>query len=76
MTATLILGLVINAIALPIAGKRIWFLYRLIANGQPAPDRIAGVTQRLGAAIKLLPNIRLLCHSIRGRTQPAKASSG
>ncbi|GAA1127013.1 heterodisulfide reductase-related iron-sulfur binding cluster [Nocardioides aquiterrae] len=52
MTATLILGLVINAIALPIAGKRIWFLYRLIASGQPAPDRIAGVTARLGTAIK------------------------
>ncbi|HEY0950088.1 heterodisulfide reductase-related iron-sulfur binding cluster, partial [Nocardioides sp.] len=52
MTAVLILGLVINAIALPIAGKRALFLYRLITSGQPAPDRIAGVTRRLGAAAK------------------------
>ncbi len=52
MTAVLIVGLVINAIALPIAGKRALFLYRLISSGQPAPDRIAGVTRRLGAAVK------------------------
>ena len=29
-----------------------WFLYRLITSGQPAPDRIEGVTKRLGRAIK------------------------
>ncbi|CAI9412043.1 heterodisulfide reductase-related iron-sulfur binding cluster [Nocardioides sp. T2.26MG-1] len=52
MTAVLILGLVMNAIALPIAGKRVLFLYRLITHGQPAPDRVAGVTRRLGAAAK------------------------
>lgn len=52
MTAVLILGLVINAIALPIAAKRALFLYRLISSGQPAPERIAGVTRRLGAAAK------------------------
>ena len=52
MTAVLILGLLLNAIALPIAGRRVWFLYRLISSGQPAPDRIEGVTGRLGAAMK------------------------
>ena len=41
-----------NVIALPIAGRRVSFLYRLITSGQPAPDRIEGVTGRLGAAVK------------------------
>ncbi|HEX3222559.1 MAG TPA: heterodisulfide reductase-related iron-sulfur binding cluster [Nocardioides sp.] len=52
MTAVLILGLLLNAIALPIAARRVVFLYRLITSGQPAPDRIEGVTSRLGAALK------------------------
>jgi Fe-S oxidoreductase len=52
VTAVLILGLLLNAIALPIAGRRSWFLYRLISSGQPAPDRIEGVTGRLGLAVK------------------------
>ncbi|HEX4688988.1 MAG TPA: (Fe-S)-binding protein, partial [Nocardioides sp.] len=52
MTAVLILGLLLNVIALPIAGRRAWFLYRLIGSGQPAPDRIEGVTGRLGTAVK------------------------
>jgi Fe-S oxidoreductase len=52
VTAVLILGLLLNAIALPIAGRRVWFLYRLISSGQPAPDRIDGVTGKLGAAVK------------------------
>jgi hypothetical protein len=52
VTAVLILGLLLNAIALPIAGRRVVFLYRMIGSGQPAPDRIEGVTSRLGAAVK------------------------
>jgi Fe-S oxidoreductase len=52
VTAVLILGLLLNLIALPIAGRRVWFLERLITSGQPAPDRIAGVTGRLGLAVK------------------------
>ncbi len=52
MSLVLILGLLLNLIALPIAGRRIWFLYRLIRSGQPAPDRIEGVTKRTGLAIK------------------------
>ena len=41
-----------NVIALPLAALRVSFLYRVISSGQPAPDRIEGVTSRLGAAIK------------------------
>jgi len=52
VTAVLILGLLLNAIALPIAGRRVAFLYHLIGSGQPAPDRIDGVTSRVGAAVK------------------------
>jgi len=52
VTAVLILGLLLNAIALPIAGRRVRFLYRLISSGKPAPDRIEGVTGKLGAAVK------------------------
>ncbi|MEP6814609.1 MAG: (Fe-S)-binding protein, partial [Marmoricola sp.] len=52
MLAVLIVGLAMNAVALPLAGRRVWFLYRLITSGQPAPDRVEGVTSRLGAATK------------------------
>ncbi len=52
MTAVLLIGLLLNLIALPIAGRRVWFLERLITSGQPAPDRVEGVTGRLGLAVK------------------------
>src|SRR5436190_13787030 len=41
-----------TAIALPIVGRRVRFLSRLITAGQPAPGRVEGVTGRLGAAVK------------------------
>ena len=52
MIFVLVVGLVMNAIALPLAARRVSFLYHVIRSGQPAPDRIEGVTSRLGAAIK------------------------
>ena len=52
MNWVLVIGLLMNAIALPIVGRRVVFLYRLITAGQPAPARIEGVTGRLGAAVK------------------------
>jgi Fe-S oxidoreductase len=48
----LILGLLMNVIALPLAAKRVVFLYRVTKAGQPAPDRVAGVTKRVGTAVK------------------------
>ena len=39
-------------VALPVAGRRVCFLFRLITSGQPAPDRVENVTKRLGEAIK------------------------
>ncbi|HEX5862499.1 MAG TPA: heterodisulfide reductase-related iron-sulfur binding cluster [Nocardioides sp.] len=52
MTLTLIIGLAMTAIALAFAGRRALYLYRLITHGQPAPDRVAGVTGRVGRAVK------------------------
>ena len=52
MTLVLILGLAMTAVALTFAGRRAAYLYRLITHGQPAPDRVEGVTGRLGRAVK------------------------
>src|SRR5512139_832670 len=52
MPVVLILGLLMTAVALAIAGRRVWFLYRLISGGQPAPDRLENVGHHLGQAAK------------------------
>ncbi len=52
MPVVLILGLLMTAVALAIAGRRVWFLYRLIAGGQPAPDRLENVGHHVGQAVK------------------------
>ena len=52
MNLVLVIGLLMNVVALPIVGRRVVFLYRLITSGQPAPGRIEGVTGRLGATVK------------------------
>ncbi|HEX2895561.1 MAG TPA: heterodisulfide reductase-related iron-sulfur binding cluster [Marmoricola sp.] len=71
MTLTLIVGLVLNAIALPLAAKRAVFLYRLISSGQPAPDRIENVTKRTVKALssqltEVLGQKKLLKWSVPG----------
>jgi Fe-S oxidoreductase len=48
----LILGLLLTVAALVVVGRRVTFLYRLIANGQPAPDRIEHVREHIGQGIK------------------------
>jgi len=52
MTAVLVIGLLMTAIALPLAARRVSWIYRLIASGQPAPDRVENVTRRTTAAVK------------------------
>jgi Fe-S oxidoreductase len=52
MPLVLIVGLGMTVVALAIAGRRVAFLYRLIANGQPAPDRIENVKHHVPAALK------------------------
>ena len=39
----MIVGLVLTAAALAIAGRRLWWLKRLAFSGQPAPERLAYV---------------------------------
>ena len=48
----LIVGVAMLVVALPIVGRRVLFLFRLITSGQPAPDRVEGVTHRLGKALR------------------------
>ena len=52
MDLVLILGLGMTAVTLVFAGRRVLFLGRLITSGQPAPDRLENVTQRLGESLK------------------------
>ncbi|HKR67522.1 MAG TPA: (Fe-S)-binding protein, partial [Streptosporangiaceae bacterium] len=48
MALRIIIGLVLTVIAAAIAGRRLWWLYRLATSGQPAPERIAAVRQHPG----------------------------
>jgi Fe-S oxidoreductase len=52
MSWVLAIGLLMNAIALPLAARRVAWLTRLIRSGRPAPGRVEGVRERLGAAVK------------------------
>ena len=45
MALRIIIGLAITVIAFAIAGRRMWWLYRLATSGQPAPERIAAVRE-------------------------------
>jgi len=41
----IIVGLALTALAAAVAGRRLWWLYRLGRSGQPAPERIAYVRE-------------------------------
>jgi len=36
----IIIGLVLTVVAFALAGRRVWWLYRLTTSGQPAPERL------------------------------------
>jgi Fe-S oxidoreductase len=42
VTVRITIGLAVTVIALAIAGRRFWWLSRLVRSGQPAPDRTRG----------------------------------
>jgi Fe-S oxidoreductase len=44
----IIIGLGLTVIAFAIAGRRLWWLYRLAMSGQPAPERIEAVRSHPG----------------------------
>ena len=52
MSWVLAVGLLMNAIALPLAARRVAWITRLVRSGQPAPDRVEGVRERVGAAVR------------------------
>ena len=43
MVVRMIVGLVLTAVALALAGRRLWWLWLLAMSGQPAPERVAAV---------------------------------
>jgi hypothetical protein len=44
----IIIGLALTAVAAVLAGRRVWWLYRLGRTGQPAPERIEAVRTHPG----------------------------
>jgi Fe-S oxidoreductase len=67
MALRLVIGLLATAVAIGLAGRRGWWLYRLITSGQPAPGRLAGATSRLRVElVEVLGQRRLLRWSVPG----------
>jgi Fe-S oxidoreductase len=50
--ARIVVALVLTAVALAIAGYRLWWLKRLAFSGQPAPERVTAVRAHVGRDIK------------------------
>jgi Fe-S oxidoreductase len=64
-------GLVLTAVAFAVAGRRLWWLWRLAATGQPAPERIASARAHLGRdlstqATEVIGQRKLLKWSVPG----------
>jgi hypothetical protein len=67
MVVTLVIGLLMTAVAGVAAGRRIWMLNKLIRTGQPAVGRTDGWQQRLKAElVEVLGQSKLLKWSIPG----------
>jgi Fe-S oxidoreductase len=45
VTVRIIIGLALTVVAAAVAGRRLWWLYRLARAGQPAPERIAALRE-------------------------------
>jgi hypothetical protein len=44
----IIIGLTLTAVAIAIAGRRLWWLYRLAMSGQSAPERVQALKEHPG----------------------------
>jgi len=69
-------GLALTAIALAIAGRRLWWLKRLAFSGQPAPERVAAVREHPGRdvevqATEVIGQRKLLKWSVPGAAHAA-----
>jgi hypothetical protein len=47
--ARIVVGLVLTAVALAVAGRRLWWLKRPAFAGQPAPERVDANERRTAA---------------------------
>ncbi|RLV47896.1 4Fe-4S dicluster domain-containing protein [Nocardioides mangrovicus] len=52
MLVVLVVGLLMNLVALPVAARRVVFLYKMITAGQPDPERVELVKKRTGPALR------------------------
>src|SRR5262245_17557077 len=67
MVLRLLIGVGAAVIAFAFAGRRVWWLYRLISSGQPANGRLDGVGDRLKAELgEVFGQRRLLRWSVPG----------
>jgi Fe-S oxidoreductase len=69
-------GLALTAIALAVAGRRMWWLKRLAFSGQPAPERVAAVRAHPGRdvetqATEVIGQRKLLKWSVPGAAHAA-----
>ncbi len=71
MALRIIIGLAMTVVAFSLAGRRLWWLYRVATAGQPAPERIAAVRQHPGRdagtqATEVIGQRKLLQWSVPG----------
>jgi Fe-S oxidoreductase len=67
MMVRLVVGLLIMAVALAIAARRVVFLARMIASGQPSPGRMDGWPKRLASqVVEVFGQVRLLKWNVPG----------
>src|ERR1700694_4601242 len=67
MTIRIVLGSLMTVVALAIAGRRVWWLNRLIRSGQPANGRLDGLQGRLrNQFVEVLGQRKLLKWSVPG----------
>src|SRR6201981_1545658 len=71
MVVRMTVGLVLTVVALAIAGRRLWWLWRLAKSGQPSPERVAAVREHPGRdletqAAEVIGQRKLLKWSVPG----------
>ena len=76
MVLRIVVGLVLTAVALAVAGRRLWWLKRLALSGQPAPERIEAARAHLGRdletqATEVIGQRKLLKWSVPGAAHAA-----
>ena len=76
MILRIVVGLALTAVALAVAGRRLWWLKRLALTGQPAPDRVASVRAHPGRdaevqAAEVVGQRKLLKWSVPGAAHAA-----